>query len=32
MAEHFYGPDWAEHRHLLFDAIRGLIGRIFRRQ
>ena len=22
----FYGRDWAEHRHKLFDAIRGALG------
>ncbi|NIJ20412.1 hypothetical protein FHS95_002104 [Sphingomonas naasensis] len=32
MAEDFHGPDWIEHRQLLFDALDGLIDRIFRRQ
>lgn len=28
MADDFYGPDWVEHRHALFDGIRALIGRL----
>jgi len=32
MADDFYGRDWVEHRHKLFDAIGKLLARIFRRQ
>lgn len=28
MADDFYGRDWVEHRHALFDGIRALIGRL----